>query len=98
VHPIGTVLGRARYEDFLLVYQRCGVGSNHDIYPTLGRHLTLRPGASVLGCGTVADRCTVAAESLVLDTDIPVDSLYIGDPRNHIIRPYGRVPRIWRNR
>lgn len=36
VHPIGTVLGRGKYADYLLVYQRCGVGSNHDIYPTLG--------------------------------------------------------------
>jgi len=29
VHPLGTVLGKAKYNDFLLVYQQCTVGSNN---------------------------------------------------------------------
>jgi serine O-acetyltransferase len=41
-HPLGTVLGRGNFSDYLLVYQRCGIGSNHDVYPTLGAHVTLR--------------------------------------------------------
>jgi serine O-acetyltransferase len=49
VHPLGTVLGRGNYSDFFVAYQRCGVGSNNDVYPTFGRHVTLRPGSAVLG-------------------------------------------------
>jgi len=96
VHPLGTVLGRASYQDYLLVYQRVGIGSNHDIYPQLGRYLTLRPGSSVLGESHVGDHCSVAAESLVLDRDLSDHSLYIGNPRDHIIHHRESTPTIWK--
>lgn len=96
VHPLGTVLGRASYQDYLLVYQRVGIGSNRDIYPQLGRHLTLRPGSSVLGQARVGDHCSVAAESLVLDRDLPDHSLYIGSPRDYIIHHRQLVQTIWK--
>jgi serine O-acetyltransferase len=96
VHPLGSVLGRGRYSDYLIVYQRCGVGSNHDIYPTLGRHLTLRPGSAVLGNATVGDNCSIAAESLLLDRDLASNSVYIGNPRDHTIRQQTQLQPIWR--
>lgn len=96
VHPLGTVLGRASYQDYLLVYQRVSIGSNHNIYPQLGRHLTLRPGSSVLGQARVGDHCNVAAESLVLDRDLPDHSLYIGNPREYIIHHRELVQTIWK--
>jgi serine O-acetyltransferase len=97
VHPIGTVLGRGQYADYLLVYQRCGVGSNHDIYPTLGPYTTLRPGSAVLGQCTLGRNNTLAAESLLLDRDLPNDSVYIGNPRDFVLRPAKGTPSIWRN-
>lgn len=96
VHPLGTVLGRASYADYLLVYQRVGVGSNHDSYPTLGKHLTLRPGSAVLGSAKVGNYCSIAAESLVLDRNLDDDSLYIGNPRDHIIHTRHTVQSIWK--
>ena len=96
VHPLGTVLGRGRYSDYLIAYQRCGIGSNHGIYPTLGRHLTLRPGSAVLGRCDVGDNCTIATESLLLDRDLPADSVYIGQPRDHLIKSSDAVQSIWR--
>jgi serine O-acetyltransferase len=96
VHPLGTVLGRGRYEDYLMVYQRCGVGSNHGVYPSLGRHLTLRPGAAVLGNCTVGDNVTVAAESLVLDRDLPPNTTYIGSPKDHRQLPRPGIETLWR--
>lgn len=97
VHPLGTVLGRARYGDYLAAYQRVGIGSNHDIYPVLGDHITLHPGSSVLGRCKVGDRCSIAAESLLLDRDLPDDTLYIGNPRNHVLRAPSRMRSFWRS-
>ena len=97
VHPLGTVLGRGCYSDYFLVYQRCGVGSNHDVYPTLGRYTTLRPGSSVLGKCTLGRNNTLAAESLLLDRDLLEDSVYIGNPRDFVIKSNSDVPSIWRN-
>lgn len=96
VHPLGTVLGRARYADHLIAYQRVGIGSNHDIYPTLGEHLTLRPGSSVLGASRVGRHCSIAAGSLLIDRDLPDHSLYIGNPRDHLIRTQDGPQPIWR--
>ena len=96
VHPLGTVLGRGRYRDFLIAYQRVGIGSNRDVYPTLGHYLTLRPGSAVLGKASVGDNCSIAAESLLLDRDLPANSVYIGNPRDHTIREQTRLQPIWR--
>ena len=96
VHPVGTVLGRARYSDYLAVYQRCSVGSNHDVYPTLGEHVTLRPGSAVLGRCTVGRDCTIAAESLLLDRDLPDGSVYTGNPRDYVVRQSSGELMLWR--
>lgn len=96
VHPLATVLGRGAYSDYLLVYQRCGVGSNHDEYPELGEHVTLRPGSSVLGRCRIGARCTIAAESLLLDRNLDSDSIYIGNPRDHVIRKGSGALALWR--
>ncbi len=96
VHPLGTVLGRARYRDRLVVYQRCGVGSNHGAYPEIGAGVTLHPGSAVLGCSKIGDGCTIAAESLVLDREVPSGSLYIGSPRDCSVIPRAPDHVIWR--
>lgn len=96
VHPLGTVLGRGQYEDYLLVYQRCSVGSNHDIFPRLGLRVSLRPGCAVLGNSILGENCVVAAESLLLDQSLPANKVYIGNPRDHVIRPNLDKESIWR--
>ena len=96
VHPLGTVLGRGRYQDHFIAYQRCGIGSNKDVYPRLGRHVTLRPGSAVLGDCTVGDHCSIATESLLLDRDLAPGTLYIGNPREFILRPETGPQTIWR--
>lgn len=96
VHPLGTVLGRGTYADYFMVYQRCGVGSNHDIYPKLGPYTTLHPGSSVLGDCTLNSNCTLAAESLLLDKSLDKNVVYIGNPRDFIIRSAPDVMTVWR--
>ena len=96
VHPLGTVLGRGNYSDFFVAYQRCGIGSNHDIYPTLGRHLTLRPGSAILGDSNIGDNCQIASETLVIDTDLPAGSTIFGNPSNHRIKINTQLYSLWR--
>ena len=96
VHPLGTVLGRGSYSDYFVSYQRCGVGSNRDIYPVFGEHVTLRPGSAVLGACRVGHHCQVAAESLLLDRDLPDHSLYIGNPRDAVVKRQDGAYPLWR--
>lgn len=85
-HPIGTVLGKARYSDYFLVYQKCNVGGNKDKYPVLGKYLSMHPGAVILGDCNVGENCKIAAGSFLLDMDLEDDSVYIGNPRDYIIK------------
>lgn len=97
VHPLATVLGRGDYSDYFVSYQRCGVGSNHDVYPTFGHHVTLRPGSAVLGACRIGNHCQIAAESLVLDRDLPDHSLYIGTPRDAVVKRQESAYPLWRS-
>lgn len=97
VHPLGTVLGRGSYSDYFVAYQRCGVGSNHDIYPTFGKYVTLRPGAAVLGNCTIGDNCQIASQGLVLDRDVPANTLYIGNPKSAVTKPQIAHYPLWRS-
>lgn len=97
VHPLGTVLGRGTYGDYFLVYQRCGIGSNHDVYPVMKEFVTLRPGSSILGNCLVEENCTIAAGSLLLDRSLEKNTLYIGNPRDHVIRTKSEILPIWKH-
>jgi serine O-acetyltransferase len=96
VHPLGTVLGRGSYANYFLVYQRCGIGSNHEVYPSMKEFVTLRPGSSILGNCRVEENCTIAAESLLLDRNLEKNSVYIGSPRDYLIKEVKDVNQIWR--
>jgi len=96
VHPLGTVLGRGEYSDYFIAYQRCGIGSNHDVYPRLGPHVTLRPGSAVLGRSVLGANVTIATDSLVLDRDIDANTTYFGGPRAHWTRARNATESIWR--
>ena len=97
VHPLGTVLGRGTYGEYFLVYQRCGIGSNRNVYPTLGKFCSMHPGSSVLGSCKVGDRCEMGAEALLLDRSLPEGTLYVGKPGD--FRAIQREPNLshWRN-
>ena len=96
IHPLGTVLGRASYRDFLVVYQRCGVGANKGCQPDLGKYLTLHPGASILGDSMIGNNCSVASDSLVIDQSIPDKKTYIGNPKKHYLIPHDDINELWK--
>jgi len=96
IHPLGTVLGRANYSDFLAVYQRCGIGSNNDSYPNLGKYLTLHPGASVLGKSKIEENCSIGSDSIVIDRNIRKNSIYLGNPMQNKILKKTNIDTIWK--
>jgi serine O-acetyltransferase len=95
VHPLGTVLGRGNYSNYFIVYQRCNIGSNHDIYPSMGENLIMHPGSAILGNCKVGDNCRLATGSLMLDMDLEANSIYIGNPSNYSIKKSNARPSIW---
>ncbi len=95
VHPLATVLGRGVYSDYFVVYQRCGIGSNHDVYPQLGKHVTMHPGSSVLGNSSIGNNCKIAAESLIIDRSLEDNMVYIGNPKQHTLKTNYQHSSFW---
>jgi serine O-acetyltransferase len=95
IHPLGTVLGRASYQDYLIVYQRCGVGTNKGLYPRLGKYLTLHPGASILGSSETGSNCAIASDSTLIDQTLRSNKTYIGNPKTFVIRERTSFNQVW---
>lgn len=87
VHPVGTVIGRGSFNDYLVVYQNCTIGSEKNEYPTLGEGVVMYSGSSIIGKSRIGDNVIMGANSFVIDAVIPNDSVCLGNyPSNRIIR------------
>ena len=80
-HPVGTVLGRATYGNYLAVYQGVTVGSSVDgNYPKLGEGVVLYGGARVIGSAEISSNSWVAPGTIVMDQKFPCASILFGTP------------------
>lgn len=91
VHPLGTVLGRAQYGDFLVVYQGVTVGTSRGSYPRLGNGNILFSGAKVLDDVVTGDNVIFGANSFARSGRIPGGSLVVGSYPNLCVKPSSAV-------
>jgi len=90
-HPVGTILGRAKYSDGFFFYQGCTVGGNRgkdceNHYPVLGYNVRMYANSSFIGNCHVGDNVTLGAGTLVKDEDIPSDTIVFGQSPNLILK------------
>lgn len=87
VHPVGTILGRAKYEDYFVVYQNCSVGATEEgIYPTFSKETILYSKCSVIGNCKIGNNVVFSANATIINTDILSNSVVLGNfPNNKII-------------
>ncbi len=91
-HPVGSVLGRATYGDYLLIYQGVTIGGNislengNETYPILGEKVILFSNAKVLGNANIGNNVIISANACVINEDIPDYSIVFGTSPNLIIR------------
>ena len=79
IHPVGTVLGRGKYSDYFLAYQRVTVGGNMQLeYPVLGKGVIMYGGSAVIGKCNIGDGCLLAFGTVVKDQDIPSNTTVAG--------------------
>ena len=78
VHPVGTVLGRATYSDYLVVYQQVTVGADTTVYPRFGEGVILYSRSSVLGDCVVGRDVVFAANAMLVDSAVPDHTVVTG--------------------
>lgn len=86
VHPLGTVLGKAKYSDFLVVYQNVTVGAIESQYPSLGSGVILYTGSKVIGDSHIGANSIVAPGTQIINETVPPDSIVFGHSPDLLIK------------
>lgn len=87
MHPVGTILGHAKYGNYFCVYQGCTVGSGEDgIYPEIGDHVVLYAKASIIGRSKIGNNVVIGTSAMALNRDIPDGKVVLFAPDNLKIR------------
>lgn len=89
-HPLGAVLGRAKYSEYLVVYQKCTVGGKDGIYPVIGEGVVLYGGASLIGRCIIGKNVWLSVNTCVVEEDIPDNCVVFGRSPNLVIKKTNR--------
>ncbi|SMC39372.1 transferase [Sporomusa malonica] len=85
-HPLGAVLGRAKYSNGFFVYQGCTVGGNKGKYPIMGKNVILYANSTVIGESTIGTNVAISTGTIVKDENIPDFCLVFGQTPNLVIK------------
>lgn len=71
-HPVGTVLGRAAYSDYLIISQGVTVGGNKDlIYPEIGQGTYLFSQSAIIGKCKTGKNNLISIGTIVREANTP---------------------------
>ena len=89
-HPLGSVLGRAEYGDYLFVYQGTTVGGNRKdgklYYPVLGNNILIYANSTILGNCHIGNNVIISAESYIINETIPDNCIVFGKSPDIVIK------------
>ncbi|MHC4571173.1 MAG: LbetaH domain-containing protein [Planctomycetota bacterium] len=78
-HSVGTVLGRAEYNDYFVATQRVTIGANKNLeYPVLGKGVAVYGGSAVIGKCKIGNNCLISINTVVMEKDIPDNMVVFG--------------------
>lgn len=89
-HPLGSVLGKASYGDYLLIYQGTTVGGSikdavlH--YPVFDGNVIMFANSSVLGKSHVGSNVILSAGTKIVNQNVPSNSVVFGESPNLIVK------------
>lgn len=88
-HPVGTILGNANYDNFLVVFQNVTINTDIDDFgepaPKLGKGLFLGAGAKIIGNKPIGDAVSIGVDVLVHNQTISDDKVVIKDANGNVL-------------
>ena len=82
VHPVGTVVGRAKLGNFLCLYQNCSIGGsprNGGLdYPVLGDGVLMYAKSTIIGASKIGNNVVFGAGGTVINGTVPDGGLVAG--------------------
>ncbi len=78
-HPVGSVIGNAKYSDFFVISQSVTINTERDengnAAPFIGKGVFLAAGAKILGNKSIGDRSSIGANVVIYNREVPPDSI-----------------------
>jgi len=74
IHGVGTIMGKAEYGNYFVIYQGCTIGASHGIYPKIGVGVSVTANSSIIGKSIIGDRTTISTRTTVFQKNIPKDN------------------------
>lgn len=88
-HPVGTILGNAVYNDFLVVFQNVTVNTSEDVNgqpaPIIGKGVFLGAGAKIIGNKPIGNRVSISVDAVVYNQEIPDDRVVLKNSMGEVI-------------
>ena len=50
-------------------------------FPKIGKYVTMRPGSKIIGNSKIGNNCDIGINAVVLDQNIKINSIYLGEPK-----------------
>ncbi|MDC7955502.1 hypothetical protein PKF05_06640 [Fusobacterium simiae] len=89
-HSVGTVIGNASYDNFLVISQSVTINTgeiiNNKRSPILGRGLYLATHAKIIGNQSIGDYVSIGVEAASYKNDIPSNSVIINVRGKNVIK------------
>lgn len=84
-HAVGIVIGSGvTIGDYCKIYQNVTLGQKGGRFPIVGNHVTIFPGAKIIGEVKIGDYAVIGANAVVTK-DVPEGAVAVGVPAHNII-------------
>lgn len=90
VHTVGTVIGKAVYGDYLVVFHQVTIGASHSdgiVYPRLQNGVTLFSNTSVIGNCNIGNNVTLGIGTRLYKQDVPDNNIVYQNGGRIIMKP-----------
>jgi serine O-acetyltransferase len=77
-HGLGTVFSRAKYGNYLVVFQNSTIGVQDQNYPEIGDKVIIYPNSVIVGKTKIGNNCIIGAGTILVNKTIPDNSIVHG--------------------
>ena len=85
-YPLGSHIGRATYGNGFSFVQGCTVNDKDGIYPVIEDNVMMLAGSRILGNSHIGKNCVISEGTIIIDDDIPENSIVFGKSPNLTIK------------
>lgn len=91
IHLLGTVLGKAKYDNYLAVYQGVTVGSHGGKSPQIGKYVSLLPHSQIIGGCHIEDKVSVGVRVTLYNEHIKTQHIVIEADHMKVMKPSNKL-------